>query len=395
MENLLWILVAFVFAFGCCIGSFLNVVIYRMPRGKSLVTPPSSCPKCGYRIRWFDNIPIFSWLALLGRCRKCRTGISPRYIIVELITGLAYVGLFVVYFVKPMRSLGIDAASEAEVFLNGGWYLFLLHVILVSAFLAASAIDLELYIIPLSLCWFVTLAGFVGCSLAEFVISPEAIYQNRLFPDCSAKTGIMAVGASIGLIFSLIGLLSGWIKRSYPYDGDLLVDDSVEQESESPEIEYNDRVEMLKEIVFVLPVIIGAAIGWLVFKHSDGFKEFWFGFLNNTPSVSGFLGSLWGYLVGCAVVWATRIFGTLGFGKEAMGMGDVHLMGAAGAVVGPLLVTAAFFVAPFLGIVWAIYQALFKKTRQIPYGPFLSIAVFMVMIFHDEVYSRISLMLLK
>ena len=59
-----WIIVAFVFAFGCCIGSFLNVVIYRFPRGKSLVSPGSACPKCGKFIRWYDNIPLLSWVAL-------------------------------------------------------------------------------------------------------------------------------------------------------------------------------------------------------------------------------------------------------------------------------------------------------------------------------------------
>jgi prepilin signal peptidase PulO-like enzyme (type II secretory pathway) len=66
-----------------------------------------------------------------------------------------------------------------------------------------------------------------------------------------------------------------------------------------------------------------------------------------------------------------------------MGLGDVHLMGAAGAVIGAKWVVLAFFIAPFFGILWALYQAIFKKMRQIPYGPFLSLAVFAVIIFHD------------
>jgi leader peptidase (prepilin peptidase)/N-methyltransferase len=73
-----------------------------------------------------------------------------------------------------------------------------------------------------------------------------------------------------------------------------------------------------------------------------------------------------------------------------MGLGDVHLMGAAGAVIGPVFVVIAFFVAPFFGLAWAAYQVFFKKTRQIPYGPFLSLAVFAVMIFHN--YFRIYIM---
>ena len=107
-------------------------------------------------------------------------------------------------------------------------------------------------------------------------------------------------------------------------------------------------------------------------------------------AISGLLGALAGYLAGCAVVWGTRIFGTLGFGKEAMGLGDVHLMGAAGAVIGAKWVVLAFFIAPFFGILWALYQAIFKKMRQIPYGPFLSMAVFAVIIFHDWFSKIIS-----
>ena len=70
--------------FGLCIGSFLNVVIYRLPLGQSLVTPPSRCRNCGYSLRWFDNIPVLSWALLRGRCRKCGVGVSWQYPIVEL-----------------------------------------------------------------------------------------------------------------------------------------------------------------------------------------------------------------------------------------------------------------------------------------------------------------------
>jgi leader peptidase (prepilin peptidase)/N-methyltransferase len=68
-----------------------------------------------------------------------------------------------------------------------------------------------------------------------------------------------------------------------------------------------------------------------------------------------------------------------------MGLGDVHLMGAAGAVIGPVFVVVAFFIAPFFGLAWAGFQMFFKKTRQIPYGPFLSLGIFTVMILHDRI----------
>ena len=77
----------YVFAFGTVVGSFLNVVIYRLPRQQSLVRPRSACPSCGATIRWFDNVPILSWFALRGRCRRCSGRISIRYPLVEAAAG--------------------------------------------------------------------------------------------------------------------------------------------------------------------------------------------------------------------------------------------------------------------------------------------------------------------
>ncbi len=84
-----------IFAFGACLGSFLNVCIWRIPHGESVVTAPSHCTKCGAEIRWFDNLPVVSYLALRGRCRACRERYSPRYLVVEVLTGLLFVALFV------------------------------------------------------------------------------------------------------------------------------------------------------------------------------------------------------------------------------------------------------------------------------------------------------------
>ena len=84
------ILGIFVFAFGLIIGSFLNVCIVRIPDGKSIVLPPSACPKCGEPIRPYDNIPVISYLLLGGKCRSCKTGISPLYPFVELLTGALF-----------------------------------------------------------------------------------------------------------------------------------------------------------------------------------------------------------------------------------------------------------------------------------------------------------------
>ena len=82
--------------FGLLIGSFVNVVAYRVPIGRSVVTPGSACPECGAAIRWRDNIPVVSWFLLRGRCRDCGTHISARYPVVEAATGVLFVGTFLV-----------------------------------------------------------------------------------------------------------------------------------------------------------------------------------------------------------------------------------------------------------------------------------------------------------
>ncbi len=84
------VLVAICVVFGLLIGSFLNVVAWRVPRGESIVTPGSRCPACGHDIRPLDNVPVLSWLVLRGRCRDCGVRISARYPLVELVTGIVF-----------------------------------------------------------------------------------------------------------------------------------------------------------------------------------------------------------------------------------------------------------------------------------------------------------------
>jgi len=384
-----WIWFAFTFAFGCCVGSFLNVVIYRLPQDKSLVKPPSHCPACGRHIRFYDNIPLVSWLLLRAKCRYCKAPISPRYFIVELLSGLVFVGLFYLYFRAGIRS-GVGT------FTGGGWFIYLLHIIMLSALIAASAIDLQLWIIPLCICWFVTSAGLIGSAVGVFVVSPEVIWTFNLLPSASVATGSLAAGAAIGLVISLVLLRTGLIKSSYEsaestQNGGEPADAPADDQSQSrPQV--NHRLEVCREILFLAPIIICSAAAYWVVRNVSWAGHWWLDF-SQRPVVAGFLGSLWGYFIGAAVVWITRIAGTLVFGREAMGLGDVHLMGAGGAVVGPFVVVAAFFIAPFFGLVWAGVQMFFKKTRQIPYGPFLSLGILTAMILHDRILSRLSFML--
>ena len=390
-----WIWFVFIFAFGCCIGSFLNVVIYRLPRDKSLIIPPSVCPACGKRIRFYDNIPLVSWLLLGRKCRYCKAPISPRYFVIELLTGLVFVGLFLLYFRTDLR-------AGTGSFLGGGWFIYLISIVLLAAFIAASAIDLELWVIPVSICWFVTAVGLIGSGVGVYIIDPSVIRGYALLPSASAGTGSLAAGATIGLAISLGLLATGLIKRSYESqiaNGKSPIEQSPERERgvKKPEAEatshesrINHRLEICREIIFLLPIIVCSLTVYWTIRETATIRTWWVNFSQH-PVIAGLLGSLFGYFVGCGVVWGTRIFGTLGFGREAMGLGDVHLMGAAGAVIGPVFVVVAFFIAPFFGLAWAGLQMFFKKTRQIPYGPFLSSGVLIVMILHDWIFSYLNI----
>jgi len=389
-----WIWFVFIFAFGCCIGSFLNVVIYRLPRDQSLVKPPSACPACGRHIRFYDNIPLISWLLLGAKCRYCKAPISPRYFVIELLTGLVFTALFTVYFRTSLR-------AGMPLFLDGGWFIYLISLIFSAALIAASTIDLQLWVIPVSICWFVTIVGLIGSALAAYIIDPALIRGYAFFPTTSTfffkedTIASLASGAAIGLAITWPLLATGLIKRSYESDEP----NNSESEPISSTTEYlpqatthkspiNHRLEMSKEVIFLLPIIICSLAVFYIIRKNPTIHSCWLN-VSQHPAIAGLLGSLWGYFVGCGIVWATRILGTLGFGKEAMGLGDVHLLGAAGAVVGWGPVVIAFFIAPFFGLAWASLQMFFKKSRQIPYGPFLSLAVFTVMIFHDKIFSRL------
>ena len=178
-------------------------------------------------------------------------------------------------------------------------------------------------------------------------------------------------------------LRAGVIKASYEFEG--YCDDWPDDTDQTKQQVVNHRIEVCREVLFLLPVIVFSIAAYFITKRFDGWSK-----LMQIPAIAGVTGSLWGYFVGCAIVWLTRILGTLAFGKEAMGLGDVHLLGAAGAVIGPVPVVVVFFIAPFFGLAWAISQMFFKKIRQIPYGPFLSIGIFTVIIFRDTIIETLA-----
>jgi leader peptidase (prepilin peptidase)/N-methyltransferase len=130
--------------FGAIVGSFLNVVIHRLPLGESIVSPGSRCPRCGTPIRWFDNVPVLSWLLLRGRCRRCAAPISPRYLLVELAgAGIAWVAWW---------RHGLAPAAAAE-------------LAFVAVLLALALVDLATWLLPHALTWPLLGAGLAASAL--------------------------------------------------------------------------------------------------------------------------------------------------------------------------------------------------------------------------------------
>jgi leader peptidase (prepilin peptidase)/N-methyltransferase len=175
-----------VFAFGSIIGSFLNVCIVRLPEGNSVVHPPSHCPECRSPIAWYDNVPILSYLLLGGRCRACRTRISPVYPTVELLTGALAVALWL--------RLGPSAAFA-------GYFAF------AAALVTITFIDLDHRIIP----DVISLPGIL-VGLAISFVSPLVTPQDALIGVVAGGGSLLAVASAYQWIRGQEGMGGGDIK---------------------------------------------------------------------------------------------------------------------------------------------------------------------------------------
>lgn len=266
-HGLTTILSLFAFATGACIASFLNVVIWRLPRGESLVRPPSHCPKCGARIRWHQNIPILAWLALRGRCASCKAPISPRYILIETLGGCLFLAAFFrVFGWCPPQAAYLDWAPWLELVVLWTWLSFMI---------VGSMIDFDHQLLP----DFVTVGGMILGVTAHAVLTMTTVLACP--PHSAAQ-------------------------------------------------------------VLVCPIV---------------------------PSLLG-LG------LGFGLLWLVRHFGSKAFGREAMGMGDVFLMGAVGALFGPIAVLFTLVLSSVFGSIVGLGLVALSKARlgtfvEIPYGPYI------------------------
>ncbi|MCR5487520.1 MAG: prepilin peptidase [Lachnospiraceae bacterium] len=177
---------------GIVVGSFLNVCIYRIPKKEDIVFGRSHCMNCGYVLKWYDLIPVVSWLVLKGHCRKCNTRISVQYPLIEVLNGILYLSVFLRY------GAGVET---------------LLFCLMVSALLALSVIDLRTYEIPVGFNYFIFALGLVR------IISDRQNWSLYVFGFFSVSLPLFLIyvltkGRGIGggdiKLMAAAGLVLGW-----------------------------------------------------------------------------------------------------------------------------------------------------------------------------------------
>ncbi len=387
----------FVFALGAIVGSFLNVVIYRVPAGLSVVSPPSSCPRCGHRLPWHENLPIVGWLRLGGKCSQCRQPISVQYPLVELLCALFFTLTFVLYYMvlptAPVVGGLVPAYLERQGF-GQTWPVWALHMTMFMALLAMSIIDARTFTVPIQLTWVVTISAFLLHALMplwpggnlSLPLQPHGRLMQEypggsmLYPggpeahiwDVAQWTiplvgpvgfGV-GVGALLGIGVSTLLLRANLLRVSF-LDFDFYVG-----QSESIIAYPHARREVEWELDYLSPILLGMIAGGLIGRQFSG---------ADLPLWAASLGgSIQGYLVGAGIIWATRIIFTLLFGKEAMGLGDAHILGCIGAVLGWIDPILIFFASPFFALAGVaatlLLRSLFKgSTRVLPFGPWLAV----------------------
>jgi leader peptidase (prepilin peptidase)/N-methyltransferase len=199
---------------GGCFGSFLNVVIYRVPAGKSVVHPGSHCPVCGHAIRWYDNIPLISWLVLRARCRDCHTPIPIRYPFVEVLVAAVFLGLAAVAVLRGGAHLPNIGGTQRSFEMLAGIYAY--HLVLLVTLVAAVFICYDGFTVP----WKVVLPAMIA-GLAAPVIWPW-LHPFPAWPGWDHQTiewgwlaglGNSVAGAAAGFLVALLAFPLG-ISRS-------------------------------------------------------------------------------------------------------------------------------------------------------------------------------------
>ena len=347
--------------FGACVGSFLNVCIYRLPREGLSPTRPrrSFCPSCGEEIAWYDNLPILSWLLLGGRCRSCRAPIRWRYLLVEAMTAILFLFLARRYLCGQEISWGAYLALAA----------------LVSALIVAAFIDLDLQIIPDEITLpGMALAPLVALLVPDFHTRPVDSTISRLLISVKAHLDPLSLALPEALRHGALSVIAVSVAAVFFFFAGVLGYAGYWR------IAHAENRRPLSA-GYLGGVLVGAAGGMAALNFLQ--PE-----ILLTPPAYSFWSALAGMLAGSVSVFMVGVFGSKLFRKPAMGFGDVKLMGLLGAFTGWVGVLAGFFIACFLGALVGIVIFLKYRSRYVPFGPFLAAGA-LFMIFWPESFHRL------
>lgn len=336
-----------VFVFGAVVGSFLNVCIYRMPIGLSIVSPPSACPHCKTQIKWYHNIPLFTYLAIGGKCRYCGVRITPRYFLVELLTAVAFLTVW----------LRFDDWFPA------------IYWLLLAGFIVATFIDFEHFIIPNE----ITLGGVV----VGFVVSLlyPALHGEELVGLAAIKSalGILCGGGVLYLVVEAGKLMFG--KRKVPLDPGTLIRIADQK------IVVGDEEVMWDDLFFRDSDRITFRATTL--KFGEQMLE------NVDVVVSETALTVNGQPHELAVIGAIEATSDLiVLPREAMGLGDVKLLAGIGAFLGWQATLFTVFTSSLLGGLVGVLLIVFRQTNwqgKIPYGPYLVVGAVLWIFFGHEI----------
>jgi leader peptidase (prepilin peptidase)/N-methyltransferase len=324
------------FLFGAAIGSFLNVCVHRMPRGQSIVSPPSHCPQCDQPIGWRDNIPLLSYIALRGRCRHCRASIAPRYFLVELLTATLF--LLVV--------------------LRFGWqWIVPIYWLLLAGLTAATFIDFEHYIIPNEL----TYGGVVLGFCLSILVPALQHASSRTAAALQSFWGLLCGGLALFLVAELGKLAFGRLKMPLATGTVIKIADNElnvgEEQMSWVEIfsRGSDRIRFQAAVLkFQDKVFENAAV-----RVSETAIE-----VNGTSFDLAQVGP----------IEATTNLVIIP--REAMGLGDAKLLAGIGAFLGLRAVAFVVFASSMAGGVVSLVLVLARRKdwrSRIPYGPYMAL----------------------
>jgi prepilin signal peptidase PulO-like enzyme (type II secretory pathway) len=308
------------FIFGLIIGSFLNVVIHRVPREQSIVKPGSHCPACGAAVRAFDNIPLLSFVLLGGRCRQCRARIAFLYPLVEFLTGLVF--LLIISKTGPRWEAGLEMAFAATmialIFID--WrHQLLPNVIIYPALVLALAAN------ALRAGWGEPLSYPLDLS----IIFTAAETQFPLWRAAIVGGAVLAVAAPSLLLLEHLDLrLYDKYFVAERDEPELAVTDNVavadEIDEEAAERRYRRAIYSTLVIGLLLGVAWAAAVLLIAPSDPQPFEQ----------AYDGLIRALIGALIGGAPLWWIRAVYFVARRREGMGLGDIKLMALIGAFLG-------------------------------------------------------------